>query len=134
MDWTDFDWDDFHATDPTNLTPWQFYIERSWHRASRLSDEWGWDFKLFVATIKKWKYRHMFYEKTYDDKTKKLTIQSNIKPMLLNYLQDLSRRLFEFGKLLEMLKDNSPPPRQNVSFAAGCRNHNIPLTILSLVE
>jgi len=135
MDWTDFDWDDFHATDPTNLNPWQFYIQHSWHRASRLFDEWGRDFQLFVATIKTWKYRRMFYEKTYDDKTKKLTIQPNIRPMLLTYLQDLSRRLFEFEKLLEMLKDNTPHSQDNFDlFAAGCRNHNIPVDILNLIK
>ena len=97
--------------------------------------EWEGDFNLFAETIKKWKYRHIFYEKTYDNKTKKLTIQPNIRPMLLNYLQDLSRRLFEFGKLFEMLKDNTPHSQDNFDlFAAGCRNHNIPVHILNLIK
>ena len=134
MDWADLDWDDFHEMEPANLNLWQIYLIKSWRRANHLLDEWSGDFRSFVATIKIWKRRHMFYEKTYDDETKKLTIQPNIKPMLLNYLQDLSRRLFEFGKLFEMLRDNSPHRDENNSFAEECRFHHIPLNILDLVE
>lgn len=139
MDWTDidlyWDWTEMDDTDQTNLNPWQMYMITSWMRATRLYKEWEEDYQLFTATIIKWKFRHMFYEKTYDNKTKKLTIKSNIRPMLLNYLRDLSRRLFEFEKLLEMLKDNIPHPRRGYDFfAAGCRNHNIPVNILNLID